>query len=303
MKAKIIDGRVVASKIISAAKDKISRMASAPVLASVVVGENTSVTSYVKNQKNVCVAAGIEHETISFEPTVTKRELLEEIARLNAEYKITGIMVNLPLPERIPAYEIQAAIAREKDAEGLHPANLGNILYSGAVRSVYPCAAAAVVECVKSAGVILKGKEVVIIGHGDVVGKPLSAMLLSSRLGAATVTVCHIATRNLAAHTRRADVLVSAAGRPGLVTKDMVKEGAVVIDVGINSVELLDDRGQKIIDPKIGSTAVRIVGDVAFDEVADIASAITPVPGGVGPVTSAMLVRNVVSLAAARKLK
>ncbi|PKN02412.1 MAG: bifunctional 5,10-methylene-tetrahydrofolate dehydrogenase/5,10-methylene-tetrahydrofolate cyclohydrolase [Elusimicrobia bacterium HGW-Elusimicrobia-1] len=304
MKAKIIDGRAIASKIVAAAREKIARPGAAPVvLVSVVVGDDPSVASYVITQKKVCAGAGILHETVKFDSTIAKRELLSEITRLNAEYRVTGVIINLPLPERISSYEVQSAVSGEKDAEGLNPANLGNLMHTGAPRFVHPCAASAVMECIKHSATTLKGKEVVIVGHGDVVGKPLAAMLLSSKISAPTVTVCNITTRDLASHTRRADVLVVAAGKAGLVTRDMVKDGAVVIDVGINTVELIDDRGQKIIDPKTGLTAVRIVGDVAFDEVAEAASAITPVPGGVGPVTSAMLVRNMVSLASVRRPK
>ncbi len=300
MKPIIIDGNIIAAKIIESVRNKLQDFSSreSPILASVSVGKVPSVTSYIKTQQIICQRAGIIHKNIELPPDITRHNLIETIHHLNEDNNITAIIINVPFESaRIDEREILRQISPYKDVEGLHPVHLGNLFSQSHKRyTIFPPTPLAVMECIKSVVPNLKGKEVVIIGHSDIVGKPLAVMFLASEHTAPTVTVCHIATRNLLNHTRRADVLVTAIGRAGFITKDMVKEGVVVIDVGINRIEVMDDRGRKIINPTTGLPQTRIVGDVNFEEVAEVAYAITPVPGGVGPVTSAMLARNTLNL-------
>jgi methylenetetrahydrofolate dehydrogenase (NADP+)/methenyltetrahydrofolate cyclohydrolase len=245
-----------------------------PKLVSITVGDVEAVDIYVRNQRRKAQAAGIDFEGRHFPADVGAAELEAAIHGMNADPRVTGIIMQRPLPRSIPVRAMQRAIHPLKDVEGMHPASIGNIVYNEL--DLAPCTAAASVELLKATGLELKGLEVVVVGHSEIVGKPIAFLLLSE---GATVTVCHHMTRSLASHARRADALFVAVGKPRLIRADMVKPGAAVIDIGINT-----ERGP---DGK-----ERVVGDVDTESVKDVASWITPVPGGVGPVTVSILLRN-----------
>ncbi len=275
--AKVIDGREIAHSINGKVKEGIRSLRPSggdqPRLVSVTAGQSKDAEIYVNMQKKAAELVGIEFVPRELGPYITKEVLRGEIEKLNADSEATAIIVQKPLPAGISHDSLVAEIRPEKDAEGIHPYNLGKILRKEA--DIVPCTPGAVMKILRAEGVGLYGKEVVIIGHSAIVGKPLSMMMLNEM---ATTTVCHIGTYEkgeLASHAKRADILIVAVGKAGLVGGDWVKEGAVVIDVGINKTE------------------EGIVGDVNFSEVAGKASIITPVPGGVGPVTVSILMRNV----------
>jgi len=269
-----LDGKVVAQKVLDDVRAGVARLkdrtGTAPTLAVVLVGDFAPSQVYVANKKRAADTVGIASEDHIHPEGLDRAALLALLRQLNADPKVHGILLQLPLPKGLDEDEAIAAIAPEKDADGLHPTNLGRLL-AGAP-SVVPCTPAGCLEILDHYGCDLKGAEAVVIGRSRLVGKPLAQLLLARH---ATVTMCHTRTRDLAAHTRRADVLCVAAGRPRTVTGDMVKEGAWVIDVGINRLE-----------------TGKLVGDVEFESVAARARAVTPVPGGVGPMTIAMLLRN-----------
>ena len=269
-----LDGKVVAQKVLDEVRAGVARLkdrtGTAPTLAVVLVGDFAPSKVYVANKKRAADTVGIASQDHIHPEGLDRAALLALLRRLNADPKVHGILLQLPLPTGLDEDEAIAAIAPEKDADGLHPTNLGRLL-AGAP-SVVPCTPAGCMEILDHYGCELKGVEAVVIGRSRLVGKPLAQLLLARH---ATVTMCHTRTRDLAAHTRRADVLCVAAGRPRTVTGDMVKEGAWVIDVGINRLE-----------------TGKLVGDVEFESVAARARAVTPVPGGVGPMTIAMLLRN-----------
>ncbi|MBS9719477.1 bifunctional 5,10-methylenetetrahydrofolate dehydrogenase/5,10-methenyltetrahydrofolate cyclohydrolase [Tianweitania sp. BSSL-BM11] len=245
-----------------------------PKLVSITVGDVDAVDVYVRNQRRKAQAAGIDFEERNFPATVSPAELEASIHGMNADPRVTGIIMQRPLPAAIPVRSMQRAIHPLKDVEGMHPASIGNIVYNEL--DLAPCTAAASVELLKATGLDLKGLEVVVVGHSEIVGKPIAFLLLSE---GATVTVCHHMTRSLASHARRADALFVAVGKPRLIRADMVKPGAAVIDIGINTERDADGRE-------------RVVGDVDTESVKHVASWITPVPGGVGPVTVSILLRN-----------
>jgi len=269
-----LDGKVVAQKVLDDVRAAVARLKErsgvVPTLAVVLVGDFAPSKVYVANKKRAADTVGIASQDHIHPEGLDRAALLALLRRLNADPKVHGILLQLPLPSGLDEDEAIAAIAPEKDADGLHPANLGRLL-AGAP-SVVPCTPAGCMEILDHYGCELKGAEAVVIGRSRLVGKPLAQLLLARH---ATVTMCHTRTRDLAAHTRRADVLCVAAGRPWTVTGDMVKEGAWVIDVGINRLE-----------------TGKLVGDVDFESVAARGHAVTPVPGGVGPMTIAMLLRN-----------
>ncbi len=269
-----LDGKVVAQKVLDDVRAGVARLkdrsGTAPTLAVVLVGDFAPSKVYVANKKRAADTVGIASEDHIHPEGLDRAALLALLRQLNADPKVHGILLQLPLPKGLDEDEAIAAIAPEKDADGLHPTNLGRLL-AGAP-SVVPCTPAGCMEILDHYGCELKGAEAVVIGRSRLVGKPLAQLLLACH---ATVTMCHTRTRDLAAHTRRADVLCVAAGRPRTVTGEMVKEGAWVIDVGINRLE-----------------TGKLVGDVEFESVAARARAVTPVPGGVGPMTIAMLLRN-----------
>lgn len=245
-----------------------------PKLVSITVGEVDAVDVYVRNQRRVAERAGIAFEERNFPGDVTQHEMEVAIAAMNVDPRVTGIIIQRPVPEQISIKALQTAVHPFKDVEGMNPVSIGNIVYNEL--DLAPCTAAASVELLKSTKLPLKGLEVVVIGHSEIVGKPIAFLLMAE---GATVTVCHHMTRALSVHSRRADAVFVAVGRPRLVTADMIKPGAAVIDIGINSVTEED-----------GSET--LCGDVDYAGVSDVAGWITPVPGGVGPVTVAILMRN-----------
>jgi methylenetetrahydrofolate dehydrogenase (NADP+)/methenyltetrahydrofolate cyclohydrolase len=278
--AQILDGKVVAEKVQAAVADGVGALRARgvrPTLAVVLVGEDPASKVYVGGKRRACQALGIEARDHLYPESLAEADLLALIRELNADRSIHGILVQLPLPLGIDEDRVIAAVDPEKDVDGFHPENLGRLL--AGIPGVLPCTPAGVIEILDHYGVDLKGAEAVVVGRSRIVGKPLAQLLLGRH---ATVTVCHTRTRDLAAHTRRAEVLAVAAGRPRVVTGDMVRPDAVVVDVGVN----------RLRDGKLA-------GDVDFATVSPRVRAITPVPGGVGPMTIAMLMRN--TLAAARR--
>ncbi len=273
MTALILDGNALAQKLRADFKTRAEALAARgarPGLAVILVGEDAASQVYVRNKVNACAQAGFHSEKITYPADVEPQRVLARIAELNADPAIHGILVQLPLPKHFDSDAVLAAISPEKDVDGFHAENVG-ALVQGHARFI-PCTPYGVMQFFADAGIALKGKEAVVLGRSNIVGKPMAMLLMQA---SATVTVCHSQTRDLAFHTRRADILVAALGKARFVTADMVKPGAVVIDVGIN----------RLPDGKL-------CGDVDFPAVRQIASAITPVPGGVGPMTITMLLAN-----------
>jgi methylenetetrahydrofolate dehydrogenase (NADP+)/methenyltetrahydrofolate cyclohydrolase len=273
----IIDGKALAADVEVEAAEKVKRLAErgiVPGLATMLVGENPASQMYIRLKHSACTRVGIRSENVVLPENSSEDELIAKIQELNGRADINGILLQLPLPKGLSPQRAMMSILPEKDVDGFHPVNMGALLL-GAERLV-PCTPRGIIYALERLGKKLEGAEAVIVGHSNVVGKPLAAMLLNRN---ATVQVCHVFTRDLAEHTRAAEILVVAAGVPALIKKEMVRPGAVVFDVGINRV------GDKT------------VGDVDFDGVKDIASAITPVPGGVGPLTVAMLLSQTVTAA------
>ena len=281
MSARILYGKEFATQIKNSARLEIENLKQnfgvTPGLAVIIVGENPASQVYVRNKHKTCEELGIFSEVVAMPENSTKTDLLAKIDELNANKNIHGILVQLPLPAAIKAHsdEILNKIDPKKDVDGFHPENVGNLVIGNP--KLVPCTPAGCIEMLDLANIEIDGKNAVIIGRSNIVGKPLFHLLLSRH---ATVTICHTHTKNLPEITRQADILVAASGKPNLITADMVKSGATVIDVGINRIA-----------PK------KLVGDVDFDAVKDIAGAITPVPGGVGLLTVAMLMKNVVKAA------
>ncbi len=275
MAAQLLEGKIIATKIKEGLKKEIATLKSKPKLVSVQVGENPASALYIKSQKKAAENLGIEYVLETLDAKITQEALLKMIDGLNEDETVSGIIVQLPLPKGIDHRLVMSTIIAEKDAEGMHPQNLGRVLLGDAGLS--PCTAQAAMELIESTGVKLYGKEAVVVGHSEIVGKPLSMLLLNKFV---TTSVCHIATGErgvLPEHVKRAEILVVAVGKAELVKGAWIKEGAIVIDVGINRV------GDKL------------VGDVEFEAAKERASFITPVPGGVGPLTVTMLMRNVVN--------
>lgn len=294
MSAQIIDGNTIAEGIISQVKETIAglkRNGRTLSLAAVQVGENPASKVYTANQAKSCQEVGIEYKLHQLADNISEAELQKFIDGLNNDNKTTGIILQLPLPPHLNPRQIQALISPRKDVEGVNPANLGQVVFGK--RELCPCTAAGVYELIKSTKVNLQGKEVVMVGHSDIVGKPIALLLLNDL---ATVTVCHIGTKDLASHTRLADIIIVAVGKPNLIRADMVKDGVMVLDVGINRIPLKDEKGNPVLNEK-GKPKTKIVGDVDFEGVKEKAGFITPVPGGVGPMTTVMLLRNIVRAA------
>lgn len=287
--AQIIDGRALADRFRAEIRRDVealrSRGGSVSLDAVLVDGPpgsagRTSARTYAESQKSGCAELGIDYRLHVLPHSATYEDLAGRVLLLNADERVSAIMVHLPLPEGVDPYRIQSLIDAGKDVEGVNPANIGNVVYDRS--SLVPCTALAVMKMVDSTGVELRGAEVVCVGASNIVGKPVAILMMQRE---ATVHSCNKYTRDLAEMTRCAEVLIVAAGKAGLITADMVKSGAVVIDVGINRV------------PEPGTAKKRIVGDVDFDAVRQVAGWISPVPGGVGPVTVAMLLRNTVDAA------
>lgn len=270
--ATILDGKALSEKLIDSVCDKARKLK--PCLAVILVGEDQASLTYIKNKKAACERAGIRYLEFCYPITVTQKEIIAKIEEINADKTINGLIVQLPLPEHISIPLITRAIDPKKDVDGFHAYNLGKMMLSPEFEDLPPATPLGVIKLLDYYDIPVQGKEVVIIGHSNIVGKPLGIMMLNRN---ATVTTCHIFTANLKEHTKRADILISAVGKAGLVTSDMVKKGAVVVDVGMNR-------------KPDGS----LCGDVDFAKVSKKASFITPVPGGVGPMTVAALILNTV---------
>ena len=287
--AKILSGKELAEKMRGEMKTEIERLKSqcnlVPGLAVVLVGDDPGSISYVTGKEKACAEIGILSRGYKFDAEYKESALLKLIDELNHDNSIHGILVQLPLPDHINEEKILYAIDPDKDVDGFHPVNIGKMI--AGKETFLPCTPHGVVQLLLRSGVKIDGADVVIVGRSNIVGKPLANMLIQkSPTGNATVTICHTRTKNLAEHTRRAEILIVAAGHPKAVTIDMVKEGAVVIDVGVNRIE-----------DKTKATGYRLVGDVDFETVKEKASLITPVPGGVGPMTITMLLYNTVKAA------
>ncbi len=291
MSAEIISGRQIADEIRSELKTRIASLAEehdvVPGLATVLVGDNPGSQMYVGMKNKAAKEMGIHSRQITLSAETTEAELLGVVAGLNADPSIHGILVQLPLPSQIDEGKVLEAILPSKDVDGFHPINVGR-LATGSDDMFAPCTPAGVVEMLVRTGHDPAGKHVVVVGRSNIVGRPMASLLLRKAPGGnATVTVCHSRTPDLGAVTRLADILVVAMGRPELITADMVRPGAIVIDVGSNRVD----------DPS-RERGYRVCGDVLFDEVKEVAGAISPVPGGVGPMTITMLLANTVTSAA-----
>jgi len=323
MAAKIIDGEAVAAEMnkqVSAEAAELTKAGRTPHLVAVQVGETPASKIYTNMQRKSCEAVGIEYELLDLPEDMSQDDLLAKIGELNADPKVTGMILQMPVPRQIDARAVQVKIAPAKDIEGMHPENMGRLFYGGGI--VSPCTAAAAVELLKRTCDDVAGKEMVVVGHSEIVGKPIVMILLQSLNESPTVTVCHIATKDLAAHTRRAEILFVATGvsqaryrgysrkkKAGenpplpdlspLIKADMLKQGAIVIDVAINRIPKGFDAGGAPLKNEKGKTAMMTVGDVDFEAAKEKAGAITPVPGGVGPVTVAMLLTNTIACAKA----
>ena len=286
MAARIIDGKEIAREVRAEVKARAHAFREAygetPALAVVLVGEDPASQIYVANKQKACGWVGIRSVTVRLPETATEDEVLSEIARLNADASISGILVQLPLPEQISERAVINAIAPEKDVDAFHPINVGRMVTGEG--TLMPCTPAGIMDMLHEYGISPDGKHCVIVGRSNIVGRPMGLMLLNAD---ATVTYCHRHTRDLASFTRQADILIVAAGSPRLIRGDMVKDGAAVIDVAMNR------------DPETG----KFFGDVCFDEVEPKAAFITPVPGGVGPMTRARLMKNILAAAKCRAEK
>ena len=274
---RFIDGKAVAAQILGTCAEKIAGLDSVPGLVSISIGDVPEVAVYIRNQARAAQKIGLPFEEVIWDAEISQEAAKARLLEMNDDPNVLGVILQRPVPEHINVRSLQGAIHPLKDVEGMNPASIGNIVYSDV--ALAPCTAAASVEMIKATGLDLKGLEVVMIGHSEIVGKPAAMMLMAE---GATVTVCHHMTRSVAMHSRRADVVVIAVGIAGFLKPDMIKPGAVVIDIGINQVK--DAAGNDV-----------IVGDADTQAVLDVAGWITPVPGGVGPVTVALLMRNAVT--------
>ena len=288
MAAQIIDGKQVAAEMRAELKAEVAKLKEqgiVPGLGVILVGEDPASQSYVRAKERACEELGIYSDDNRLPADTTQQDLIALVNQMNKDPKINGILVQLPLPKGLNESEVLLAIAPEKDVDGFHPMNVGKMMVGE--KAFLPCTPHGVIQLLLRSGVTIEGAKVVIVGRSNIVGKPLANMLIQKNAkGNATVTVCHTRTKDLAWHTRQADIVIAAAGRPNTITADMVKDGVVVIDVGVNRVE---DATKK--------KGYRLVGDVDFEAVKEKASLITPVPGGVGPMTITMLLYNTVESA------
>ena len=288
MAAQIIDGKQVAAEMRAELKAEVAKLKEqgiVPGLGVILVGEDPASQSYVRAKERACEELGIYSDDNRLPADITQQDLIALVNQMNNDPKINGILVQLPLPKGLNESEVLLAIAPEKDVDGFHPMNVGKMMVGE--KAFLPCTPHGVIQLLLRSGVTIEGAKVVIVGRSNIVGKPLANMLIQKNdKGNATVTVCHTRTADLAWHTKQADIVIAAAGRPNTITADMVKDGVVVIDVGVNRVE---DATKK--------KGYRLVGDVDFEAVKEKASLITPVPGGVGPMTITMLLYNTVESA------
>ncbi|KPL79003.1 methenyltetrahydrofolate cyclohydrolase [Ornatilinea apprima] len=287
MTAKIIDGKAVAAEVraevAAVVAQRVEAGKSRPGLATVLVGENPASQVYVRMKQKACAEAGIESFGYNL-PEDTSQEDLEKLVReLNADERVNGILVQLPLPKHLDEERVLAAISLDKDVDGFHPVNIGRLAQKGRKPQFIPCTPAGCMLLLRKNLDSLEGVNAVVLGRSNIVGMPVALLLVEAN---ATVTICHSRTKNLPDVVRQADVLVAAVGRPEMVRGDWIKPGAVVIDVGVNRID----------DPS-AKNGTRLVGDVAYDEAVEVAGAITPVPGGVGPMTIAMLLQNTLKAA------
>lgn len=282
MSATIIDGNAISAKVKEAIGQSVEQMTAeyqyTPGLATVLVGDNTASATYVRSKKRACAAVGIRSIGHELPADISQEELLDLVQQLNTDPEVNGILVQLPLPKHIDEETILAAINIEKDVDGFHPVNIGRLAMKGRDPFFVPCTPSGCMRLLKETGVELNGAEAVVVGRSNIVGLPMGMLLQKAN---ATVTICHSRTKDMVSHLKRADVVVAAVGIPEMITGDMLKPGAVVIDVGINR---KDDPSRK--------SGYRLVGDVDYDSCLEVAGAITPVPGGVGPMTIAMLMEN-----------
>jgi methylenetetrahydrofolate dehydrogenase (NADP+)/methenyltetrahydrofolate cyclohydrolase len=302
--ATVLDGNKIAAQVRREVAEETARMKSAgitPGLAVILAGNNPASEIYVRNKVKACAELGIYSEKLTPPESVTTEELLRMVHELNRRDEIDGILVQLPLPSQVDARKVLLAVAPEKDVDGLHPMNAGNLATQRP--GLVPCTPAGVMEILRRSDIEIAGRNAVVIGRSDLVGKPVALLLLNAN---ATVTICHSKTRDLPGVASQADILVAAIGRPGFVTRDLVKPGAAVIDVGINKITeriefdkyFLGDAAREKSFAEKGST---LVGDVD-PRVAEVAGAITPVPGGVGPLTIAMLMSNTLKACQMRRV-
>jgi methylenetetrahydrofolate dehydrogenase (NADP+)/methenyltetrahydrofolate cyclohydrolase len=299
----LLDGAALAATIrtrVREAATEIARTGAAPSLRVLLVGENPASQAYVSSKAKAAAESGIRAETLRLPVDIGPESLLAEVENANSDSDVDGILVQLPLPSGHDAARVLDSVHPLKDVDGFHPENVG-LLHQGRPRFV-PCTPAGIVELLVSSAIPIRGRRAVVLGRSDIVGKPIAALLTARD---ATVTICHSKTRDLAAVCREADILVAAIGRPGFVTREFVREGAAVVDVGINRLASLDDAPEGLKrSARIGRALQEkgrvLVGDVDFDDVVAIAGAITPVPGGVGPLTVAMLLQNTIKAASLR---
>lgn len=281
MSATIIDGKAIAAQVRGEVAEKVSALKAkgiTPCLAVILVGENPASVSYVTGKQKALAEVGMTDRSLHLPESTTEEELLKIIDDLNKDTTVHGILVQLPLPEHINEEKVLLAIDPEKDVDGFHPMNVGNLVIGK--KAFLPCTPHGIIVLLEKMGIETRGKHAVVIGRSNIVGKPVS-LLLARKETNCTVTICHTGTKNMAEMTRQADILIAATGRPHTVTKDMVKPGAVVIDVGVNRIP--DDTKK---------SGFRLTGDCDYADLLETASFITPVPGGVGPMTIAMLIFN-----------
>ena len=286
MECKVIDGKAVAADIRAEVAKRVEALKAKgvmPALSVILVGDNPASVSYVTGKQKALAEAGMVDKSIHLPESTSEQELLELIVKLNADPSVHGILVQLPLPKHINEEKVTLAIDPKKDVDGFHPVNMGNLLIGK--KGFLPCTPHGVLILLERAGVTTNGARVAVIGRSNIVGKPM-ALLLSRKEYNSTVTLCHTGTKDLAAITRESDIIIAAAGRPNTVTADMVKDGAAVIDVGVNRIP---DASKK--------SGFRLVGDVDYEAIKEKASVITPVPGGVGPMTIALLMQNTIEAA------
>lgn len=286
MSAQIIDGKQIALDVRAGVAEKVAALKAkgvTPCLAVVLVGENPASVSYVTGKRKALAEAGMLDKSVELPESTSEEELLSLIDKLNKDDSVHGILVQLPLPKHIDEDKVIMAISPEKDVDGFHPVNVGNLVIGK--KAFLPCTPHGIIVLLKKMGIETSGKHAVVIGRSNIVGKPV-ALLLARRDVNCTVTICHTGTKNLAEFTRQADIIIVASGHPHTVTADMVKDGAVVIDVGVNRIP---DATKK--------KGYRLIGDCDFDTIKEKASYITPVPGGVGPMTIAMLMYNTLEAA------
>lgn len=275
MAARIIDGKAISEQLRDKLREEVASLSergAKPCLAVIIVGEDPASKVYVRNKERACKQLGMDSILLRLPESTTQEELLGEVRRLNADRAVNGVLVQLPLPAHLDEQAVLREISPEKDVDGFHAVNAGRLMQGE--RCTVACTPAGCLDLIRSTGVKIEGAEAVVVGRSNIVGKPMAMLLLQNN---ATVTICHSRTRNLAEVTRRADILVAAVGRPRMITGDMIKPGAVVIDVGINRVD------------------GKLVGDVDFESAQEVAGWITPVPGGVGPMTITGLMRNTIA--------